>query len=241
MFLNETVYSEKENNNNENTFRVLLLGDSSVGKTCILLRYDDETFTENHISTIGVDYITKIIETENVYLKDNKELDNKNKNKNIKLQIWDTAGQDKFRCITKNYFRGSNGIMLIFDITNPLSLKNIKNWVNQIRESLSDEVCITLIGNKSDLDNKRIINFEDAEKIAKDFNMDYYETSAKMNINIKEAFKNLMEKMLNKYNEKLEKEKEDKNLRKRNESIKISRYSKYNDDDKGKKKKFFFC
>ena len=158
----------------------------------------------------------------------------------VKLQIWDTAGQDKFRCITRNYFRGSNGIMLIYDITNPTSFKNIKNWVNQIREVLHDEVCITLIGNKCDLEEKRKIKSEEAMEIARIFNMDYFETSAKVNFGIKESFVNLSEKMILKYNEKLLKEKEDEEFKRRNVSVRISKNSK--SSGKGKKTGIFsFC
>merc|ERR1712032_1198944 len=134
--------------------------------------------------------------------------------------IWDTAGQDRFRSITRNYFRGSNGIMLVFNVANLSSFKNIKKWVNQIRQTLHDDVSITLIGNKCDLEEERKVQYEEAEEIAKEFDMDYYETSAKMNFNISEAFSNLFEKMLVKYKIGLEREEEE--VRKnRNESVRI--------------------
>ena len=214
---------KNSNPNLEKMFKILLLGDCSVGKTCFLLRYMDDTYSENHISTIGVDYKTKIIERENL--------------ESIKLQIWDTAGQDKFRSITKNYFRGSNGIMLIFDITNLSSFKNIKKWIKQIREVLLDKVCITLIGNKSDLEENRIVKYEEAQLVAKENNMDYFETSAKENKNINNSFDNLIDKMI-KYNEIIEKDAkkdEDENKKKRNQSIKISKKGVNNDNNKQKK------
>lgn len=194
--LSESIYCDK-------TYKILLLGDSSVGKTCFLLRYIEDTFTENHISTIGVDYKTKfvnIIDDDNLS-KDQKEengLEKQNgintgaKEKMVKLQIWDTAGQDRFRCITKNYLRGSNGIMLIYDITNSSSFTNIKNWIAQIKESLGDTVAITLVGNKLDLEeNLRKVTKEQGEALALEYNFKFLETSVKLNKNINKAFENL--------------------------------------------------
>jgi small GTP-binding protein len=163
--------------------KILLLGDSSVGKTCFLLRYVEDTFTHNHISTIGVDYKIKLV-------NENNQL--------IKLQIWDTAGQDRFRCITKNYFRGSDGIMLIYDITNQMSFNNIRNWITQIKDSLGDEARITLVGNKVDLESNRIVLKEDGMKLATEHGFSFFETSAKEKINIDEAFSNLTREMLKK-------------------------------------------
>ena len=163
--------------------KILLLGDSSVGKTCFLLRFVEDSFTHNHISTIGVDYKIKLVNM-------NKQF--------IKLQIWDTAGQDRFRCITKNYFRGSDGIMLIYDITNQSSFNNIRNWISQIKDSLGEEARITLVGNKVDLESNRIVSTEDGMKLAKEHNFEFFEASAKENINIEEAFSNLSNEMLKK-------------------------------------------
>jgi Ras-related protein Rab-8A len=162
--------------------KILLLGDTSVGKTCFLLRFIEDTFTHNHISTIGVDYKIKLVSF-------NGQL--------IKLQVWDTAGQDRFRCITKNYFRGSDGIMLIYDITNQASFNNIRNWISQIKDSLGDEASITLVGNKVDLESNRIVSIEDGGKLANEYNFSFFETSAKENINVEEAFLDLTKEMLN--------------------------------------------
>ena len=164
-------------------FKILLLGDSSVGKTCFLLRYVEDTFTHNHISTIGVDYKIKLVNESNQL---------------IKLQIWDTAGQDRFRCITKNYFRGSDGILLIYDITNQSSFNNIRNWISQIKDSLGEESRITLVGNKVDLESNRIVSKQDGMKLAKENGLSFFETSSKENININEAFSDLTREMLKK-------------------------------------------
>ena len=124
----------------DTVYKVLLLGDSSVGKTCVLLRYCDKTFQEAHLSTIGLDYRLKTMTLEN--------------GKNIKLQIWQTAGQDRFRAITKNYYKGANGIILIYDVTNLQTYENVKNWINQIREEANPNVVIYLAGNKVDVNDE---------------------------------------------------------------------------------------
>jgi len=164
-------------------FKVLILGDSSVGKTCFLLRYSEDTFVENHISTIGLDYRLKMIN-----LSDNKV---------VKMQIWDTAGQDRFRAITKNYYKGAHGIILMFDVTSSLSFNNIKNWLLQIKENTSDKIQIVLVGNKIDSPNRRVISKEDGEKLAREYNLNYFETSAKENVNIQETFSYLTKEIYN--------------------------------------------
>ena len=163
-------------------YKVLLLGDSTVGKTCFLLRYCDKTFQEAHLSTIGLDYRLKTMTLQN--------------GKNIKLQIWDTAGQDRFRAITKNYYKGANGIILIYDITNLQSYENVKNWIAQIREQANPNVVIYLAGNKIDVvEELRMVKTEDGQKIADEFNLPFYETSAKSGINVNKIFDDLVEKV----------------------------------------------
>lgn len=155
-------------------YKVLLLGDSSVGKTCFLLRYADDAFNENHISTIGLDYRLKMITLEN--------------DKIVKMQIWDTAGQDRFRAITKNYYKGAHGIILMYDVTNVTTFNNIKNWLTQIKENTTDKVKIVLVGNKVDEDNLRKVSTEEGKKLSEDFNLQFYETSAKNNIRVEDTF-----------------------------------------------------
>ena len=163
-------------------YKVLLLGDSTVGKTCFLLRYCDKTFQDAHLSTIGLDYRLKSMTLKN--------------GKNIKLQIWDTAGQDRFRAITKNYYKGANGIILIYDVTNLQTYENVKNWITQIREEANPNVIIYLAGNKIDVnDEERAVHPEEGIKIAEEFNLPFFETSAKNGININEIFENLVEKI----------------------------------------------
>ena len=163
-------------------YKVLLLGDSTVGKTCFLLRYCDKTFQEAHLSTIGLDYRLK-----NMTLTSGKK---------IKLQIWDTAGQDRFRAITKNYYKGANGIIIIYDVTNPQTYENVKIWITQIREEANPNVVIYLAGNKIDVDEEeKLVKTEDGQKIANEFKLPFFETSAKEGINVNEAFESLVEKI----------------------------------------------
>ena len=163
-------------------YKVLLLGDSTVGKTCFLLRYCDKTFQDAHLSTIGLDYRLKSMTLKN--------------KKNIKLQIWDTAGQDRFRAITKNYYKGANGIILIYDVTNLQTFENVKNWITQIREEANKNVVIFLAGNKADLpEESRVVQKEDGQKMAEEYNIPFQETSAKEGINVNETFQELVEKI----------------------------------------------
>ena len=170
---------------NEVLYKILLLGDSSVGKTCFLMRYTDNTFQEIHMSTIGLDYKLK-----NVQLDDGKM---------VKIQIWDTAGQDRFRSITKNYYKGAHGIILIYDITNKKSFENVRNWINQIKEEVSEKVSIILVGNKIDDEEHRVVLTEDGEKIAKELGLMFFECSAKSGVNIDSTFNELVKKTVENY------------------------------------------
>ena len=170
----------------EVVYKVLLLGDSSVGKTCFLLRYCDKSFQDAHLSTIGLDYRLKTMTLQN--------------NKSIKLQIWDTAGQDRFRAITKNYYKGANGIILIYDVTNKQTFENVKNWISQIKEEANPNVIIYLVGNKIDVpDDQRLVKAEDGQKIADEFNLPFNEASAKDGTNVNEIFQELLEQIDEKY------------------------------------------
>jgi small GTP-binding protein len=162
-------------------YKVLLLGDSTVGKTCFLKKYTDKTFQDVHMSTIGLDYRVKTMT-----LKSGKV---------VKLQIWDTAGQDRFRAITKNYYKGANGIILIYDVTSIQTYENVKNWITQIREESSPNVIIYIAGNKIDLEEERKIKTEEGQKLAEELGLPFFETSAKTGVNINESFEDLVEKI----------------------------------------------
>ncbi len=160
-------------------YKILLLGDTSVGKTCFLLRYTDKIFEESHISTIGLDYRLKSMTLKN--------------GKNIKLQIWDTSGQERFRAITKNYYKQANGILLMYDITNEKSFSNIQNWITQIKEETSSNIVLFIIGNKIDLEDQRKITYENGKNLAKQYQYPFFEASSKSAININEIFDNMAE------------------------------------------------
>ena len=166
-------------------YKILLLGDSSVGKTCFLLRYTENTFQEIHMSTIGLDYKLK-----NVQMEDGKM---------VKIQIWDTAGQDRFRSITKNYYKGAHGIILLYDVTNKNSFNNVRNWIGQIKEEVSEKVSIILVGNKVDDEEHRVVQTEEGEKIANEFKLMFFECSAKSGINIDTTFNELIKKTVENY------------------------------------------
>ena len=171
-------------------YKVLLLGDSTVGKTCFLLRYCDKTFQDAHLSTIGLDYRVKTMTLKN--------------KKNIKLQIWDTAGQDRFRAITKNYYKGANGIILIYDVTNLQTYENVKNQITKIRKENNPNVVIYLAGNKIDNpEEERAVKTEEGKEIADEYKLQFKETSAKDGINVNEVFQELVEK-IDEVNSKLE-------------------------------------
>ena len=165
--------------NEEKVFKVLLLGDSTVGKTCFLMKYTDKSFQEIHMSTIGLDYRLKTMTLKN--------------GKTVKLQIWDTAGQDRFKAITKNYYKSANGIIIIYDITSLQTYENVKVWIEQIREEAPQNVIIYIAGNKIDLEEERKVKTEEGQKLAEEYGFPFLETSAKNDININETFENLVE------------------------------------------------
>ncbi|XP_058419584.1 ras-related protein Rab-8A isoform X2 [Diceros bicornis minor] len=169
-------------------FKLLLIGDSGVGKTCVLFRFSEDAFNSTFISTIGIDFKIRTIELDG---------------KRIKLQIWDTAGQERFRTITTAYYRGAMGIMLVYDITNEKSFDNIRNWIRNIEEHASADVEKMILGNKCDVNNKRQVSKERGEKLALDYGIKFMETSAKANINVENAFFTLARDIKAKMDKKL--------------------------------------
>ncbi|KAG2208102.1 hypothetical protein INT47_010464, partial [Mucor saturninus] len=154
-------------------FKLLLIGDSGVGKSCLLLRFADDTYTESYISTIGVDFKIRTIELDG---------------KVCKLQIWDTAGQERFRTITSSYYRGAHGIIVVYDVTDNESYENVKEWLREIERYASEGVNRLLVGNKSDLADKRQVTFAASKKWADSVNIPILETSAKNSSNVEQAF-----------------------------------------------------
>ena len=166
-------------------YKILLLGDSSVGKTCFLMRYADNTFQEIHMSTIGLDYKFKDVTLDN--------------GKTVKVQIWDTAGQDRFRSITRNYYKGAHGIIVIYDVTNRKTFENVKNWIRQIKEEVSSKVSINLVGNKIDDSENRKVTEEEGKSLADSFGVAFFEASAKDGQGVNECFLDLVKKTVSVY------------------------------------------
>ncbi|AES88820.1 RAB GTPase-like protein A5B [Medicago truncatula] len=156
--------------------KLLLIGDSGVGKSCLLLRFSDGSFTTSFITTIGIDFKIRTIELDG---------------KRIKLQIWDTAGQERFSFVINNftYYRGAMGILLVYDVTDEASFNNIRNWIRNIEQHASDNVNKILVGNKADMDeSKRAVPTSKGQALADEYGIKFFETSAKTNLNVEEVF-----------------------------------------------------
>ena len=167
---------------NEYSFKVLTIGESGVGKTAIMKRYVENKYPKQHLSTIGVDYLSKDLRIGN-----NK----------IKLRVWDTAGQERYRNITSHEYKDADGIALVFDVTDEGSFNQITDWIEQIDTNANrDEISIILIGNKIDLKDERLVEKEKGEEMAEKLKIKYFETSAKTGEGINEAFEYLAKHIL---------------------------------------------
>lgn len=153
-------------------FKLVLIGDSGVGKSCLLLRFADDSFTESYISTIGVDFRFRTVKVGEKY---------------VKLQIWDTAGQERFRTITSAYYRGADGIIMTYDVTNQDSFDHVQDWLQEVNRYANEGTCKLLIGNKSDREDK-VVTTEVGSEFAKKLEMPFLETSAKTAANVEAAF-----------------------------------------------------
>merc|ERR1711998_728348 len=153
--------------------KLLLIGDSGVGKSCLLCRYSDDVFNSNFITTIGIDFKIRTIELDG---------------SKIKLQIWDTAGQERFRTITQAYYRGAMGILLVYDVCDDKSFQNIRTWMRNIEQHANDGVNRILIGNKCDMTDKKVVETKRGKELADGYGINFFETSAKNNINVEQAF-----------------------------------------------------
>ena len=166
------------------TFKILTLGESGVGKTCILRRFVENKFLKNHLATIGIDFRAKTIPI-NGY--------------EVKLKIWDTAGEERFRNITNQYYKGADGIILVFDLTNFDTMNKIRDWYNQIKNNTSsNDIGLVLVANKSDL--KREVSNEECLNLSKELNIKLYETSALTGEGVNEIFEYITQEIINKKN-----------------------------------------
>ncbi|XP_047319439.1 ras-related protein RABD1-like [Impatiens glandulifera] len=171
------------NNEYDYLFKILIIGDSSVGKSCLLLRFSDDAYVESYISTIGVDFKISTVELDG---------------KTIKLQIWDTAGQERFRTITSSYYRGAHGIIIVYDVTEMESFNNVNQWVDEIGKYANDDVCKLLVGNKCDMVETKVVETQTAKAFADDLGIPFLETSAKVSVNVEEVFLAMVGEIKNK-------------------------------------------
>ena len=162
-----------EEDSYELLYKIIIVGDTCVGKSNILSRYIKNVFREDSKSTVGVELGNKLLKV---------------KGTNTKLQIWDTAGQERYRSITSSYYKGSHGCFIVYDITNEQSFENVEKWFEQVQKEGSKDVSIILVGNKCDLENERKVPKEKGEEKAKLLNIPFFETSALSNIKIEDIF-----------------------------------------------------
>ena len=159
-------------------YKILIIGDSGVGKTAISKRFTTDTYSENRISTIGVDFSTKNVLYDDVVYK---------------LQLWDTAGQERFRALCTSYYKGAHACIIVYDPTDPVSFDNIKYWYKEIQENCGDETYVILVGSKSDLANERKITAGEARSFAINNKIDYIEVSSKNHTNIELLFDKIID------------------------------------------------
>ena len=204
--ISEIQFPSQEHTKEDFKLKVVLLGDSGVGKTNLISRYVTNKFEEDTKSTIGVEFFCKTYKVNN--------------DKIIKVEIWDTAGQERYKSITSVYYKGAKGAFIVYDITSKKSFDNIDKWINEIKEKNNNDVKLIIIGNKVDLDNERQISFEEAKNKFKDRDVPLIETSALNDTNVNEAFISMVKILYlehvkegnNKNNNLLSEQKEEKSI-----------------------------
>ncbi|XP_018540688.1 ras-related protein Rab-19 [Lates calcarifer] len=163
-------------------FKIILIGDSNVGKTCVVQNFKSGTFTERQQNTIGVDFTVRNLDIEG---------------KKVKMQVWDTAGQERFRTITQSYYRSAHGAMIAYDITRRCTFDSVTHWIKEVEQYGAANVVLALIGNKCDLEEERQVQFEEACNLAKEKGiLAALETSAKESQNVEEAFMMMAKELL---------------------------------------------
>ncbi|KAK1165365.1 ras-related protein Rab-3B-like [Huso huso] len=171
-------HKDTSDQNFDYMFKLLIIGNSSVGKTSFLFRYADDSFSNSFVSTVGIDFKVKT-----VYRND----------KRVKLQIWDTAGQERYRTITTAYYRGAMGFILMYDICNEESFNAVQDWATQIKTYSWDNAQVILVGNKCDMEDERLVPAEKGRSLADQLGFEYFEASARENINVKQVFERLVD------------------------------------------------
>lgn len=162
-------------------FKLVLIGDSGVGKSCLLLRFADDNFTDSYISTIGVDFRFRTITIDD---------------KIVKLQIWDTAGQERFRTITSAYYRGADGIIMVYDVTSSESFDHVEEWLSEVDRYANENTSKLLVGNKADLIDEKQVTKETAQSFADKLSIPFLETSAKTATNVDTAFLTMAKELI---------------------------------------------
>lgn len=165
----------------DHLLRILLVGETGVGKTCLLCRFASDDFVESHISTIGIDFKMKTMDIDGQV---------------VKAQIWDTAGQERFESITKQFYRRAQGILLVFDICNRHSFEAIPKWLEHVKQYCKNNIVITLIGNKSDSANSRQVTYIEAQMFADNNHINFFEVSARNRNNIAKPFHDMCKGIL---------------------------------------------
>ena len=166
----------------DHMFKLLIVGQSEVGKTALLKRYTESTFDDNLVTTIGIDFRTRTIDVGD---------------KKVKLQIWDTAGQERFRTIGTAYYRNTHGVIIVYDVTSRDSFSKVEQWIREIKDNCEGTTKTVLVGNKDDDPTRKVIQTEEAQQFSTSMQIQLFETSAKENINVEEMFYAIAERMVN--------------------------------------------
>lgn len=170
-------------------YKIVIVGDSGVGKTSLLLRYVENDFDQNYISTVGVDFKFKIIRASNEH----------NRPIYIKLHIWDTAGQERFRAVTKSFYRDAVGVLCVFDLTDYETFRACEKWIQEVENSCEQKPMLILIGNKSDYLEMREVSYDEADNYAKNRGIPYVETSARTGDQVKLIFEKITQEIYNRW------------------------------------------
>ena len=167
-------------------FKLVLIGDTCVGKSALLVRFADDCFSENYITTIGVDFRFRTLQI-------NKST--------IKLQIWDTAGQERYRTITNAYYKGADGIIIVFDLTSKESFQNVDSWMKEVEKHSGEDVHVTVLANKSDMDKEIEVSDAEIKQFEEEYKVKVIKTSAKTGANVDESFLDMTKKLIIKKNQ----------------------------------------